>query len=411
VCFAAEFSQRPPEMVPARIYFVLGNADALELPPHAVTVPLEGELQGRHILRLPLMDWVQKVPETVGGLDNAFTSLILSACSRRGCRAELTMERLTLETTGGFDDAIQKQRLVAAAMGEKYGVQTFVTTEITGAGQDKNVYSTKVPVIDYAAHGYRVTQGEAIAHVRKYGGIFCWNHPFSAILGQEGDPRRRLEQYAARLIACGVYGASLMEVGFPMGRYGYGIEGYLRLWDLLTLGGVFITGCGDNDSHVSPDKWFSGQNFCSWIAAPAEDVFPIPEQHYIDSMAAGRLFAGDPTQIHGDVTFTAENGAEMGSIFCTDSETAAPLTLCFTMAQPKNGWECRIIVDGETAETIPMTDGAFSHTIRLETGGPVSFARVEVWNAEGRCLLLTNPIYLVQRDTFAGKLPEARLQK
>jgi len=39
----------------------------------------------------------------------------------------------------------------------------------------------------------------------------------------------------------------------------------------------------------------------------------------------------------------------------------------------------------------------------------VNFARVEMYNSDGRCILLTNPIYFVRTDKFSGEIPEERI--
>ena len=41
----------------------------------------------------------------------------------------------------------------------------------------------------------------------------------------------------------------------------------------------------------------------------------------------------------------------------------------------------------------------------------VSFARCEVYEESGRCILLTNPIYYVRTDEYAGELPQERLNR
>ena len=119
-----------------------------------------------------------------------------------------------------YDAVIVRQRAIADSIGAKYGVKPFVTTEISGAGQHKNCFSTAVPVIDYEKLGYAVTQKQAIDHVKAYGGIFSYNHPFSSSKRSLPPPEEipaLVARIAAGLTASRVYGASLMEVGFTEG--------------------------------------------------------------------------------------------------------------------------------------------------------------------------------------------------
>ena len=59
-----------------------------------------------------------------------------------------------------------------------------------------------------------------------------------------------------------------------------------------------------------------------------------------------------------------------------------------------------------------LTGGSFTHISELSLGSTtVNFQRAELWDETGRCILLTNPIYLINTDLFAGDLPADRLQK
>ena len=58
--------------------------------------------------------------------------------------------------------------------------------------------------------------------------------------------------------------------------------------------------------------------------------------------------------------------------------------------------------------TIAWT-GAYTFRFAVAPTLPVAFGRVELYNADGRCVGLTNPIYLVRKDLFHGTLPTERL--
>ncbi|MBQ7915153.1 MAG: hypothetical protein IJ315_00005 [Firmicutes bacterium] len=388
VMLDVRLSQRPPEHKPAHLYYEIHQCKKAE--------------DGLYYLHLS-----QDVPEKMGGLDNVFDTLRIAVDGHGHCR----IHHFEIEAKYGFDEVIQRQRVLADKIGQCYGIKPFVTTEISAAGQHKNCFSTKVPVIDYQARNYKVTQAEAIAHVQAYGGIFSYNHPFEkykrmTIPAQEIP--RIVQRDAAAMIAYKVWGASLIEVGFLNGRAGFGLAEHLRLWDLLSLGGVFITGYGDSDSHYSDQGWFEGHNFAAWIAADEQTAFPVPEEEFIASMKAGRLYTGDPVFLKGAVELTCE-GAPMGAILSIEDHDKRKREMTFTMQSPEQDWKMRLIIDGEVAheQRIDKTE-EFSFSFQVAPIHPVSFARVEVYNASGRCILLTNPIYLVRTAEYAGELPVER---
>jgi len=350
----------------------------------------------------------------VGGLDNAFLFLHVRVAAKNGGRACVKMHKLKVDVQRGFEEVVARQRKLGNEIGARYGVKPFLTAEISGAGYHKNYYSEDVPVINYAARGYDVTEAEAIAHVQRYGGIYSFNHPFNngkyrytTYSGE--DLWRVVEREAAALTASRVYGAALLEVGFPEGRgKSFSLKEYLRLWDILSLNGVFVTGCGDSDSHDSSMGWFEGNNFATWIAAEQSLKFPISDGEFIESMKAGRAYMGDPIWLKGEVEFTSE--VPMGAIIPVENRDKMSRTMTFQAKEVKKGWRIHVVADGElAAEYVAAEDGDFCCSFSVEPLRTVSFARVEMYNADGRCILLTNPIYLVKVAEYAGEIPKCRL--
>ena len=286
----------------------------------------------------------------------------------------------------------------------------FVTTEISGAGIHKNVFSEKVPVIDYRACSYKMDDIDAIAHVRYYNGTVSYNHPL-----EKSEYKRReftkeqkdfiISREISTLTASQVLGVDAMEVGFTEGRGIFTLQDYLRLWDMLSLSGVFITGYGDSDSHFNDQGWFSGNNFATWIAADSRLAFPICEEVFNESIKAGRAYMGDPVYLRGDVYFKC-NGEEMGSVMLRNTHN----TCEFGMSIADVGWVVRAIVNGELHQSWTVEEqGSVDVAFDITTKHPVNFARVEVYNKDGRCILLTNPIYFVNQKNFAGEIPAERI--
>ena len=392
-------SQRPSDFSEAHLYYAIGDASALP-QPHSALIRLEPRADGIYHLRVsrdaePLSE--------IGGLDNALATLSVLTVG-----GSVELFKLEIKTEHGFDELIKMQRALAKKIGEKYGVHPFVTTEISGAGRHKNVYSEAVPIIDYEKHGFRVSEEEAIAHVNRHGGIFCYNHPFEKYKRRELSPAEVdaiAKSEAEAMIKCRALGATLMEVGFVGGRGRFTLSHHLALWDALSREGIFITGDGDSDSHHNDRGWYSGNNFATYIYAPDALPHPIAESEFIKAMRAGNVYAANPTDTLGELNFSA-SGAPMGSVVRADADS---FKMLFSLSAMKRGYTLRLIKDGRCAEEYTCEgDGALSLERELVRDGRVSFIRVEIYNGEGVCVLLTNPIYFVDRS-FLGEIPSDRL--
>ena len=402
-------SQRPPEHKAAHLIYSFG--DYPEENESTVRLPISEEEDG--VYKLRLSEDMRNRWE-IGGLDNVFDTVLITAETRNGGYAEIELDSFKIDTKYGYDEVIVRQRAVADIIGEKYGVKPFVTTEISGAGQHKNVFSTSVPVINYEERGYKVTAWEAVDHVKKYGGIFAYNHPF------ENDKYKKLRDLtrdqveltvvneAASLISKRLYGATLMEVGFTEGRGAFTLSDHLRLWDIISLSGIFVTGYGDSDSHKNHQSWFEGNNFATWIAIDEKIPYPAPEEEFIKSMKAGNVYMGDPVFLKTDLFFTSGN-SPMGSVIFPKEKT---VKMSFKMKTPPPESTVRIIVDGRTyIEEKISSDEEYSLNFEFEPEFSVSFSRVELYNRDGRCIMLTNPIYVVNTAEFHGDIPKERISE
>lgn len=393
-------SQRPPENKEAHMRYIIGEPCECS-DPHTVERYLPVREDGIYTLRIS--DDAED-EEKIGGLDNVFSTLSVLT---EGA-AEAAIFKLEISSEHGFDELIKRQRALADKIGAKYGVKPFVTTEISGAGRHKNVFSERVPIISYNEHGYSVSEESAIEHVLRHGGIFSYNHPFEKYKRLELDEARRaeiLKSETEAMLNSRAIGAAVLEVGFPGGRSGFTLKEHLALWDALSLGGVFITGDGDSDSHHSDRGWLSGNNFATWIYADGASGFPIPEEDFVRSLRSGNAYMADPTVISGGVSFTAGE-RPMGSVVVNDTDTER---VSFTMEYLERGYTVVIIENGAEARRLTQTEsGRFSVEYDAPRGEGVSFTRVEVYGVGGRSVLLTNPIYFV-KTTYQGEIPKERL--
>ena len=399
-------SQRPPECEKAHLLYVLGSTEGLE-GAHVQVLPLRGTV-------FPVSEDVSWDP-AIGGRDNAFETVTLRLESRNGAPAEAAVGAFRIDVEKHYEQAHLALKETAAEVGQHYGITPFVSFEVSAAGEHKNCYSTKVPIIDYRAYDYKVPVWEAVRHIKEHGGIFAFNHPFAigALKRKQFTPEGRLRvlsKMVAELIANRAWGASLLEVGFPEGRNGFSLEEYVLLWDMLSVAGLFLTGYGCSDSHRDNIGWFDGNNFATYVAAPSRLSHPIPESVFTDSMKKGRVYAGDPTKLRGAVDFRTEEGHPMGSVFL--SSDRQQVSLRFFAENTCPGWRFRLMENGLEVYSEVLTGGQFVHSSQLCLGSTtVNFRRAELWDENGRCILLTNPIYIINTDLFAGELPADRLVK
>ena len=390
-------STRPPMCTEAHFRYVLG--EPMEVTEELVAQKtLEPRTDGSY--KLALSKDIGERAE-IGGLDNAFRGISVTLDGA----GEITLKDFKIDCVHQYNDAVVRQRALADEIGKRYGVKPFVTTEISGAGHHKNCYSTRVPVLDYSKG--KITSEDAIANVLAHGGIFSYNHTFeSPKYKRKPFTREELDGIVAyeseSLIECRVHGAALMEIGFPMGRGLFTIADYLKLWDNISLAGIFITADGDSDSHSNKRSWYENNNFATWIAAPENLPFPIDEEVFCASLVAGNAYTGDPVFIGDGVRLTCL-GADMGSVIESDGGEY-PVSL--SLGEIKTECTVRIIENGKCVKEEHAESG-YSTTYLAHPTDTVSFVRAEAYTPDGRCIMLTNPIYFVGKD-FKGEIPTAR---
>ena len=141
-------SQRPPEHKEAHLYYVIGEPLAAA-PELTAVINIDTREDG--VYRLYVSGDIAEHPE-LGGLDNVFGGVTVISEGE----GSFTLDKLEIESIYGFNDLILRQRALADKVGERYGIKPFVTTEISGAGQHKNCFSTFVPVLDYS--GKKITE-------------------------------------------------------------------------------------------------------------------------------------------------------------------------------------------------------------------------------------------------------------
>ena len=395
------FSHQPPNWDVSKLIYCAGLAEGLEAPG---TVVLPFELEGNGIWQyvfLPLSaDAEYHVP---GQLDNAFQNMTIRIEARNGKQFALRVDQLCIWETYHLQELMLRQRSIGRKIGREYGVNVFVTTEVSMAGHHKNCFSEHVPIMDYPAAEYHITHEEAVVHLHKHNAVFAFNHPYIEYihLPLTQVQREKVVRHETQvLIRERCYGAPLLEVAFPEGRYGFELSDYLKLWDDLSLHGVYVTGYGDSDNHRCDERWADGNNFAAYIAAEEADCDSLCK-----GMCAGDLYSADPAESVRLESFTlAEHpDVHMGSIVLTQPgqvDVRIRLTGC------TDDMELRWIDHGNVSQIEHLATGKAVYTHGCMFGGERGLCRVEVYRrSDNRCLLISNPIY------FAVNEPQAHPQR
>lgn len=401
VILDVQLSQRPPEHECAHLLYVLGSTEGLENAKHTAIIPLT-PVKGWHKYSLDLSNDVLQqnaLARGVGGLDNAFDTLSIIVESQKGA-ATAYFDDFVIHIKENFEAVRNVQKEVARDKGKLYGVTPFVGTEITGAGPHKNCFSTGVPIIPYDEPDYEVSHEDAIAWVNKHGGIFALNHPFEEYKREvlsDGEKEDRLMRMAEAFIQHKAWGATMMEVGFPMGRENFSLQLYLRLWDKLTEAGIFLTGYGSSDNHSNRTDWYDGNNFATWLGVEESEAEPVSEDAFVKAMKSGRAYMGNPVVLKGDIIFETEEGLPMGSVLTVENAEQCQ-NIYFGCSQTKKGWKFRLVYNGQAVieEEINSPDYKFRYIMQPQK--KVNFVRAELYDENGVCIMLTNPIHVLRRN-------------
>ena len=403
--FAVKLSQRPPDMANAYMLYVIGSTEGLQ-GEHIQIISLDKQ---NGTVVMPISKDVSE-DISVGGTDNAFDTLYMVLQTKNGASARVELGKFNIQREK-YGEALRKElQKVADRVGCHYGVKPFVSFEVSAAGEHKNCYGN-VPLIEYHNHNYCVTEAEAIEYIENHKGIFAINHPFAGTkfkrIGECTDEKYRVlfHEFLEEIAKSKALGATLMEVGFPLGRI-FPFEYYLKLWDMLSLKGIFVTGYGASDCHRNNEGWFDGNNFVAYIGVDSELSHPIEAGAFTDAMKKGRVYTGNPVKLKGTIEFKTTDGYEMGSVLVGKNK----VEICFSAKNISPGWELRLVENGRTIHSQKIETQNFEYTSVLELNEEnVVFHRAELWDEEGRCVMLTNPIYIASSHFLEEHKNDARV--
>ena len=359
----------------------------------------------------------------LGGADNALTGLRIGLRLRRRAQLRFFVDDLTIAHEHAGDALHARQRALAGELGRQNGVVCHVAQEISQAGQHKNTWARPcrcwtTPRIRGASARRTAWPGHAGTARPSVSTIpSC---PISTTTSIRRGASGRWPSCSNATHAHRAWGADTLEVGFPIGRYGFDLDLHLRLWDGLTARGVFLVGSGSSDAHSARVGWQAGNNFATYIRATATD-----EASLIRGLRSGDVYLADPVRFRSRLSVQDHAGRRMGAIVGDDATAEREVVLNVEDGQPD--WYLCWVVDGVRREPLPIPTGRWQHIQRLarpaRNGRPptVSCVRAEIWEGlpsntapaittaatatdtatPARCIALTNPICYVE-----GPLPD-----
>jgi hypothetical protein len=280
--------------------------------------------------------------------------------------------------------------------------------EISLGGPHINWFGPGITVPPYDGPGYRPyaawLEQQAIPMIHQAGGLASWNHPFgtsftTALLPQPQQDTL-LQQVASQLLPAGLYGADIMEVGYPE-RAGVDLAHHVALWDILSRNAVFVTGNGTSDDHYGMDWAGITWNWAAttWAASRAQSDL-------LAALAAGRVYCGSLAAAPVALDMLVDGKVPMGAV-SVSSLTSRSLTV--TAAGLPAGSRLQVF-QGDV--DYAGTGGLSSNAARVASFGPAhlngsgqatltvdtatsSFLRTQVVDSTGKVQRLSNPVWLL----------------
>lgn len=287
-----------------------------------------------------------------------------------------------------------------------------------------NWYGPSITVPTYDGIGYGqtyktwITQ-QGIPGVHKAGGLCSYNHPYGTswtnVVKPKAEQNKLLAQVAAELLPARLYGADILEVGYPK-RAGVDLAHHLALWDILSRNAVFVTGNGTSDDHWGQD--WAGLTW-NWTTSAWAASTGMPD--LLAALAAGQVYMGSlagfaPSQ-GACLNLSLDSECPMGSVSLS-ARTSRVLRV--TAKGIPAGGRVQVLqgpVDYAGAVVPGMNVvAAFSDVEMAAAGGQVrvaldtsaeSFARTVVLDARGLVQGASNPLWALQ-NTPPNGIPAPR---
>jgi hypothetical protein len=328
---------------------------------------------------------------------------------------------LRFDRTLDGGELFAQQTSMMAALGSEYPVVTQQQgLEVSWAVPHVNWFGGKITVPSYAGVKLKDypqwVEQEGIPLIHKSGGLCSWNHPFGTSwtlkMKSQSEQDTLLQQVASQLLPASVYGADIMEVGYPE-RAGVDMAHHVALWDILSRNAVFVTGNGTSDDHWGQDWAGLTWNWVTttWAASTAQSDL-------LAALAAGRVYCGSLSAPPVALDMLVDSEVPMGAV-SVSSLTSRSLTL--TAAGLPTGWTVDLLqgrVDYAGTKSLKSNagkigsfgpadlDGIGQATVTVDTAA-ARYLRAQVVDGNGTVQGLSNPVWLLRKPPPDG-IPQAR---
>ena len=290
---------------------------------------------------------------------------------------------------------LSRAREMAVSLTQEFGIVNYIGQEFSYQAH-LNGLGDAVPMLDYDQFPLGLDHQATSDFIQKYDGVSMLNH----IYGTSRPPKNRNvldpvgvrnweDEQVERLTASRVFGADMLEVGYPIRVLPF--ASHLRVWDAVSTREIYVTGTGTSDTHSnSANGWTMGNNFVTWVWSKSKSQADLME-----GMRLGRCYFGDPAQFQGALEITTPEGYTMGQIVVTNqSSHQVNLNLSGLM----EGATVRAVVNGDIAEEWTATGTMMRRTLDIRTTSP-TYVRLGVYRPDGKPLVFSNPLYFTNRDT------------
>jgi len=385
-----------------------------------VTIPVAADGQTWTTVTITPQDDIAALWPDLDARDFALYGLFLYAAST-GDKVTGSFDYLRFDRTLSGGDLFSQQASMMTALSGKYpGVTQLQGLEVSLGLPHVNWFGSNITVPSYAGvtlHTYpRWVEQQGIPMIHQAGGLASYNHPFgTSFMTRVLSASRQntlLAQVAGQLLPARVWGADILEVGYPE-RNGVDLAHHLALWDIMSRNSVFLTGNGTSDDHWGKDWAGLTWNWVTSAWAPSSGITDL-----LAALAAGQVYCGSLTGFAPSsgacLNLSVDGRCPMGSVSLS-SLTSRQLAVTAT-GVPAGGQVQVLQGAVDYAGTSALTSNArvvasYSASEMNAAGGQVtlavdtsreSYARTIVADSAGTVVAASNPVWMLSRTPPNG---------
>ena len=346
-----------------------------------------------------LLDLLNDATLLPDGDDNTITDINIQISARQGDTARMKLHHFELYSGSPQpQNQLDQMQFFGSRYAARYQHQEIVGIEFaTGSSSREfhlNGFVQSSQIRDSVLYGdslMRIYPDSFARNIQKAGGVVSFNHPFgtsSVLLDPDSIQDAHCLDVAAFLLQNKAYGCNIMEVGSYF-RGGADLDRHTRLWDILTANKLYLYGNGTIDAHG--DAWYdmmAPNSMTTWVWASDSS-----SESLLTGLKQGRMYFGNPFRYDGRFDFWVGN-AHMGDR-TTAYQAYDTLSLSFDPFPTGSKvyvYQALINSPGTAVNYLLFKDQINPYSkVCLNLQNPC-FVRIEVYDINNRCILLSNPI-------------------